>query len=32
MFMATTTAVIVVCGWVLVSQFAGAWRTQTQDA
>ena len=31
-FMAATTAVIVVCGWLLVSQFAGAWRTETRDA
>jgi len=31
-FMAATTAVIVVCGWLIISQFAGAWRTETQDA
>jgi hypothetical protein len=31
-FMAATTAVIVVCGWLLLSQFAGAWRTETRDA
>jgi len=31
-FMAATTAVIVVCGWFALSQFVGAWRTETRDA
>jgi ABC-type transport system involved in multi-copper enzyme maturation permease subunit len=31
-FMAATTAVIVVCAWLISAQFAGAWRTEARDA
>ena len=31
-FMATATAVAVVCGWLVIPQLAGAWRTETRDA
>jgi hypothetical protein len=31
-FMAAGTAVAVVCGWLLIPQLAGAWRTETRDA
>jgi hypothetical protein len=31
-FMATATAVAVVCGWLVIPQLAGAWRTEARDA
>ena len=31
-FMATAIAVAVVCGWLVIPQLPGAWRTETRDA